>query len=147
MLPFFQSDGDIAFAKQSLKISSNGLNINFLHIYYLSILEIVYLLSTYLIYLHIYLTNDFLKNRTAEDKLTYNHQRNYCVSLTYRSKSDYYNNLDNRNVTDNKLFWKSVEPFFSDKGPMRHRSYLLKMTTSLATIKKFLRFSTIFYRV
>ena len=47
------------------------------------------------------LRNKFLKNRTAENKLAYNRQRNYCVSLTRKSKRDYYNNLDNRNVTDN----------------------------------------------
>ena len=63
------------------------------------------------------LRNNFLKNRYAENKLAYNRQRNYCVSLTRKSKRDCYNNLDNRNVTDNKLFWKTVKPFFSDKGP------------------------------
>ena len=67
------------------------------------------------------LRNKFLKNRTAENKLAYNRQRNYCVSLTRKSKRDYYNNLDIRNVTENKLFWKTVKPFFSNKGPMRQK--------------------------
>ena len=65
------------------------------------------------------LRNKFLKNRFVENKLACNRQRNYCVSLTRKSKRDYYNNLDNRNVTDNKLFWKTVKPILSDKGPMR----------------------------
>ena len=42
----------------------------------------------------------FLKNRSAENKLAYNRQRNYCVPLPHKLKRDYYNNLDNRNVTD-----------------------------------------------
>ena len=47
------------------------------------------------------LRNKFLKNRTAENKLAYNCQRKYCVSVTRKLKRDYNNNLDNRNVTDN----------------------------------------------
>ena len=72
------------------------------------------------------LRNKFLKNRTAENKLAYNRQRNYCVSLTRKSKRDYCNNLDNRDVTDNKLFWKTIKPFFSDKGPMREKITLIE---------------------
>ena len=51
------------------------------------------------------LRNKFLKNRSAEN--------NTLTSLTRKSKRDYYNNLDNRNVADNKLFWKTVKPPFS----------------------------------
>ena len=72
------------------------------------------------------LRNKFLNNRSAENKLAYNRQRNYCVSLTPKSKRDYYNNFDNRNVTDNKLFWKTFEPLFSDKGPMRQKIILIE---------------------
>ena len=72
------------------------------------------------------LRNKFLKNRTAENKLAYNRQRDYCVSLTRKSKRDYCNNLDNRDVTDNKLFWKTIKPFFSDKGPMREKITLIE---------------------
>ena len=43
------------------------------------------------------------------------------MSLTSKLKRDYYNNLDNRNVVDNKLFWKTVKPFFFDKGPMKQK--------------------------
>ena len=69
-----------------------------------------------------YLRNTFLQNRTAENKLAYNRQRNYCVSLTRKVKRDYYNNLDNRNVTDNK----TVEPFFSGKDPIRQKITLIE---------------------
>ena len=88
----------------------------------------------------------FQNNRSAENKLAYNRQRNFCVQLTIKSKKDYYNNLDNMNVTDNKLFWKTVKPFFSGKVPMRKKSHLLKMTKLLATIKKFLRLQHFFLK-
>ena len=62
------------------------------------------------------LRNKFLKTRSNEDKKTYDTQRNYCLTLVRKPKKDYYNNLDHENVTDNKAFWKSIKPFFSEKG-------------------------------
>ena len=62
------------------------------------------------------LRNNFLRNRTEEDKIIYNRQRNYCVSLLQKSKKGYYENLNIKNITDNKLFWKSVKPLLSDKS-------------------------------
>ena len=61
------------------------------------------------------LRNKFLKHRTGEDKRTYSKQLNYCVSLLRKTKKEYYSNLDERNVTDNRKFWKTVKPFLSDK--------------------------------
>ena len=82
------------------------------------------------------LRNKLLKNRSAENKFAYNCQRNYFVSLTRKSKRDYYNNLDNRNVTDNKLFWKTVKPFFSDKGPMRQKISVIENKKTLGNNKE-----------
>ena len=67
------------------------------------------------------LRNNFLRNRTEENKILYNRQRNYCVSLLRKSKRGYYENLNIKNVTDNKLFWKSVKPLLSDKSRIRDR--------------------------
>ena len=61
------------------------------------------------------LRNTFLRNRTEENKILYNRQRNYCVSLLRKSKRGYYENLNIKNVTDNELFWKSAKPLLSDK--------------------------------
>ena len=38
-----------------------------------------------------------------------------------KSKRRYYENLNIKNVTDNKLFWKSVKPLLSDKSRIRDR--------------------------
>ena len=67
------------------------------------------------------LRSNFLRNRTEENKILYNRQRNYCVSLLRKSKKGYYENLNIKNVTDNKLFWKSVKPLLSDKSRIRDR--------------------------
>ena len=61
------------------------------------------------------LCNKYLKNRNEENRTIYVKQRNYCVSLLWKSKKKYYENLDERNLIDNKLFRKTIKPSFSDK--------------------------------
>ena len=39
----------------------------------------------------------------------YTKQRNYCVSLLRKTKKASYENLDERKVSDNKLWKKSLE--------------------------------------
>ena len=36
------------------------------------------------------------------------------VSLIRKTKREYYSNLDVKNITNNKTFWKTVKPFLSD---------------------------------
>ena len=52
------------------------------------------------------LRNKFLKERTDESKKRYTLQRNYCVSLLKKAKKNYYDNLNEKDVSDNKTFWK-----------------------------------------
>ena len=59
--------------------------------------------------------NRFFKKRTEENKTKYAKQRNYCVSLLRKIKSKYYSNLNKNDVTDNKMFWKTVKSFLPDK--------------------------------
>ena len=59
--------------------------------------------------------NRFFKKRTEENKTSYAKQRNYCVSLLRKTKSKYYGNLNEKDVTDNKMFWKTVKPFPPEK--------------------------------
>ena len=61
------------------------------------------------------LRNKFLKERNDEKKRKYASQRNYCVSLLRKTKKDYYEKLNEKDVNDNKIFWKTVKPFLSDK--------------------------------
>ena len=39
--------------------------------------------------------------------------KNYCVKLTKKVRRDYFQNL---NITDNKTFWRTVKPLFSNKN-------------------------------
>ena len=38
-----------------------------------------------------------------------------CVSITRKAKRSYYENLDLKDITDNKKFWATVKPLFSNK--------------------------------
>ena len=61
------------------------------------------------------LRNRFLQNRCEEKRKLFCKQRHKCVSLLQKSKKDYFTNLNKENIADNKLFWKTVEPFLSKK--------------------------------
>ena len=42
-------------------------------------------------------------------------QRNYCLSLLRKTKKAYFEKLNIKEIGDNKTFWKTVRPYFSDK--------------------------------
>ena len=63
-----------------------------------------------------FLENKYYKNMTEENKKAYKKQKNFCDRLSRKKKSEYYSNLDTKNITDNKKFWKTVKPLFTDKG-------------------------------
>ena len=42
-------------------------------------------------------------------------QKNYCNRLYKRERKKYYSNLHLSNITDNKKFWNTMKPLFSDK--------------------------------
>ena len=61
------------------------------------------------------LKNKYLRDRNEVNRSKYNRQRNYCVNLFKREKRKYYTNLDPKLIIDNKKFWKTVKPLFSEK--------------------------------
>ena len=60
---------------------------------------------------HSGLRNKFLKSKSQECKQTYNKQRNLCATMVQKGKKNYFNNLNVRNITDNKQFWNTVKLF------------------------------------
>ena len=61
------------------------------------------------------LRNRYIKSRTEENLKAFKKQRNFCLKLLRRTKSDYYRNLDLGDVTDNRKFWNTVKPVFSNE--------------------------------
>ena len=48
-------------------------------------------------------------------KESFQNKRTTVCLLLENQKKLYYSNLDEKNVTDNKTFWETIEPFLSDK--------------------------------
>ena len=61
------------------------------------------------------LGNIFLQNWSEENRIRYTKQIKFCFSLLRKTKMRYCENLNKKSVVDNKLFWKTVKPFLSDK--------------------------------
>ena len=61
------------------------------------------------------LLNGYRKEKTEATRSPYKRQRNFCVKLLTRTKKEFYNNLNVKYITENKLFWKTVKPSFTDK--------------------------------
>ena len=72
------------------------------------------------------LRNKFIDSKTDADRIAYNKQRNYCVSLIRKEKKAYYSNLNIPDVTDNKTFWRKVKPLFSEKINLRTKILLVE---------------------
>ena len=46
----------------------------------------------------------------------YKKQKNFCSTLYKKERKRFFNNLNPSFVINNKLFWKTIKPFFSSKG-------------------------------
>ena len=62
------------------------------------------------------LENKFYKNRSEPNRRALKKQKNYCNRLYKRERRKYYSQLNLNDITDNKKFWKTVKPLFSNKG-------------------------------
>ena len=62
-----------------------------------------------------HLRNKFLKNRTESNRVCCRSQRNTCVNLLKKTKKYYYGYLNEKDVIDNKKYWKTVNPPLTDE--------------------------------
>ena len=65
-----------------------------------------------------YLEKIYLKKRTDQCLKAYKKQKNYCSRLYKKERKNFFSSLNPSFVKDNKLFWKTVKPFFSNKGDL-----------------------------
>ena len=73
---------------------------------------------------------------TSSNKMAYNKQRKSCVNLCRKQKKQYYKNLDIRKITDNRRFWKSVKPAFSEKSTKTDKITLIENNEILSEDNK-----------
>ena len=72
------------------------------------------------------LRNNFLNTKSDIDRKAYNKQRNLCVSLIRSEKKNFFSNINTSDITDNKTFWKTVKPFFTDKIKTKSKITLIE---------------------
>ena len=61
------------------------------------------------------LRNKFLREKNQPNRDTYKLQRNFCKKLLRKTKNSYFSNLDTKKITDNRTFWKTIVPLFTNK--------------------------------
>ena len=79
------------------------------------------------------LRNNYLKNKTDANRMLYKKQKIYCVSILIKSKTNYYANLDEKKISDNKLFWKVIKPSLLDKLCVKEQINLVRKREILKT--------------
>ena len=77
------------------------------------------------------LRNCFLKKRSNQNRDLFRKQRYLCVSLLRKSKKDYFSKLNEKQITDNKRFWKTVKPLLLNKVQSSERINLTEKNDSL----------------
>ena len=72
------------------------------------------------------LENQYYKNKSGESLRAYKKQKNFCSRLYKKERKRYYTNLDSKGITDSKKFWKTIKPFFSEKGANKNDITLIE---------------------
>ena len=72
------------------------------------------------------LRNKFLKDPSAENKYSYNQQRNWCVSPLRKEKKFFFANLNEKDIIDKKEFWQTIKPFLSEKTKSKEKNTLIE---------------------
>ena len=62
-------------------------------------------------------------------------QRNFCANLLRKTKTEYFQKLNVKGLSDNRKFWKTIKPFFSNKGLIFNK-LMLKENNRLITEEK-----------
>ena len=57
----------------------------------------------------------YFKKRTQESFKKHKKQKNYCSRLYKRQRKILFESIGSSKISDNKTFWKNIQPFFSEK--------------------------------
>ena len=82
------------------------------------------------------LLNKFRKENSFINELEYKRQRNFCTTLIKKTKRNFYNNLNVNKITDNKSFWKTVKPSFTEKTLKDEKIVLTENDTTFSEENK-----------
>ena len=66
------------------------------------------------------------KSGSTEDMRKYEDRRILVVKLNIRKKREYFESIQSKTIENDKQFWKSVKPLFSNGYPTRDRIILIE---------------------
>ena len=72
------------------------------------------------------LNNIYNKTRSPENWDNYKKQRNFCVDLLRKTKRSSFEKINIIDISDNKKFWNTIKPFFSNNGLNSNKLMLLE---------------------
>ena len=81
------------------------------------------------------LKNIYIRKRNNKNWENYRKQRNFCVDLLRKTKTEYFKNLNVKDLSDNRKFWKTIKPYFSNKW-LNSNKLLLKEKGNLVLDEK-----------
>ena len=70
------------------------------------------------------LKNIYNKKRSYDNCNKYKKQRNFCVIFLHKTKQGYFSNINIKSVSDTKKLWKTIKPYFSNKGLNSNKIFL-----------------------
>ena len=82
------------------------------------------------------LLNKLRKENSLINELGYKRQSNFCTTLIKKTKRNFYNNLNVNKITDNKSFWKTVKPSFTEKTLKDEKIVLTENDTTFSEENK-----------
>ena len=65
------------------------------------------------------------KYRTEDNWANYKKQSNFCVNFLRKTKTEYFQKLNVKDLSDNRKFWKTIKSFFSNKS-LNSKKLMLK---------------------
>ena len=67
------------------------------------------------------------KDKTQESLFSKKKQKNFSSKLYEKERKKYYNRIDNKYITDSKIFWKLVQPFLTDQVSIQFKTHQQEM--------------------
>ena len=74
-----------------------------------------------------------LNYRTEDNWANYKNQRNFCVNPLRKTKTEYFQKLNVKELSNNRKFSKTIKPFFSNKD-LNSNKLMLKENNRLITV-------------
>ena len=72
------------------------------------------------------LKNILNETKKEEDKKKYREQRNLVVKINTNTKRTYFKSIQAKSIENDKMFWKTVKPLFSNTNPMSEKITLIE---------------------